>query len=56
MNYLGKLVVAAIFTGFTRGAPAHNFSSLYIFGDSLFDSGNVALAIGTDPLSGDFQQ
>ncbi len=49
MKYLGKLVVAAILTGFTNSASAHNFSGLYIFGDSLSDSGNIALAIGSDP-------
>ena len=49
MNYLGKLVVAAMLTGFTMSAAAHNFSSLYVFGDSLSDSGNIALAIGSDP-------
>ena len=35
MNYLGKLFVAAILTGLTAGASAHNYSGLYIFGDSL---------------------
>ena len=49
MNYLGKLVVAVVLTGLAAGASAHNFSSLYFFGDSLSDAGNVALAIGTDP-------
>ncbi len=49
MSYLGKLVVVAILTGLTAGASAHNYSGLYIFGDSLSDSGNIALAIGTDP-------
>ncbi len=49
MNYFGKLVVAVILTGLAAGASAHNFSSLYFFGDSLSDAGNVALAIGTDP-------
>lgn len=38
MNYLGKLVVAAILTGLATGASAYNFSGLYIFGDSLSDS------------------
>ncbi|MCC7092091.1 MAG: SGNH/GDSL hydrolase family protein [Nitrosomonas sp.] len=49
MKYLGKLVIAAIFIGFTSSAFAHNFSGLYIFGDSLSDAGNLALTIGTDP-------
>lgn len=49
MNYLGKLFVAAILTGLTAGASAHNYSDLYIFGDSFSDPGNIALAIGTDP-------
>lgn len=49
MNYLGKLIVAAILTGLTASASAHNYSGLYIFGDSLSDSGNIALTIGTDP-------
>lgn len=49
MNYLSKLVVVVILTGLAAGVSAHNFSSLYFFGDSLSDSGNIALAIGTDP-------
>lgn len=48
MNYLGKLVAAAILTGFAASASAYNFSGLYIFGDSLSDSGNIALALGSD--------
>ncbi|PXW81492.1 putative secreted protein with PEP-CTERM sorting signal [Nitrosomonas sp. Nm84] len=49
MNYFGKFVVAAILIGLTASASARNYSGLYIFGDSLSDSGNIALAIGTDP-------
>lgn len=30
-------------------SPAHAYSALYVFGDSLSDTGNNALAIGTDP-------
>jgi len=32
-------------------APAHAFSSLYVFGDSLSDSGNNSFALGASPAS-----
>ncbi len=48
MTTLRKLFVAAALVGLTSAASAGPFSGLYIFGDSLSDSGNNALVIGTD--------
>ncbi|GKS68167.1 hypothetical protein W03_01710 [Nitrosomonas sp. PY1] len=38
-----------ILSGLATSLFARNFSGLYVFGDSLSDSGNVALMIGSDP-------
>lgn len=40
------LLAAAVFA---LAGPAAAYSSLVVFGDSLSDGGNVALAVGTDP-------
>ena len=46
-NALRRLLAAAAI--FTLVGPAAAVSNLYVFGDSLSDSGNIALAVGTDP-------
>ena len=48
MTTLRKLFVAAALVGLTNVASAYPFDSLFIFGDSLSDSGNNALVIGTN--------
>ncbi|MEO8123927.1 MAG: SGNH/GDSL hydrolase family protein [Burkholderiales bacterium] len=48
MTTLRKLFVTAALAGLTSAASAYPFDSLYIFGDSLSDSGNNALVIGTN--------
>lgn len=48
MNCLSRFVIAVILTGLTASVSARNFSGLYVFGDSLSDSGNIALIIGSD--------
>jgi phospholipase/lecithinase/hemolysin len=40
----GTLAAASLFS-----VGAHAYTGLYVFGDSLSDAGNVALAIGADP-------
>ncbi len=49
MISLHKLFVAAALSGLAGLAPAAGYSGLYIFGDSLSDAGNIALAIGANP-------
>jgi len=48
MSRLRQLVVAASLAACSHAASA-GFAGLYVFGDSLSDSGNIALAIGADP-------
>jgi outer membrane lipase/esterase len=48
LKLIGRLAAAATLA-LAAAAPAAAYSSLVIFGDSLSDSGNNALAIGTDP-------
>lgn len=49
-NFSRFLSACALIFSALLGAPAHAYSSLYIFGDSLSDSGNNAAVIGADPL------
>ena len=49
MLRLRQLVVAASLAALSHAASA-GFNGLYVFGDSLSDSGNDALAIGAAPL------
>ena len=49
MSTLRKLIAAAALAGLATAASAGPFDGLYIFGDSLSDSGNNALVIGADP-------
>ncbi len=44
---LHRLIVAAALAVSSHAASA--FTGLYVFGDSISDSGNLALAIGADP-------
>jgi len=48
MSRLRQLIVAASLAALSQVAAAA-FGGLYVFGDSLSDSGNIALAIGSDP-------
>lgn len=48
MTTLRKMFVTAALAGLTSAASAYPFDGLYIFGDSLSDSGNNALVIGTN--------
>jgi outer membrane lipase/esterase len=48
MTRFAKLLVGLVaWVGIAASASA--YSGLYVFGDSLSDSGNIAAAIGTDP-------
>lgn len=47
LNILHRLLAAAAVLALS--GPAAAISSLVVFGDSLSDGGNVALAVGTDP-------
>lgn len=47
MRLYRNLLAIAAFLGSSTLASA-NYSGLYVFGDSLSDPGNVALAIGAD--------
>ena len=49
MKLLRKLLIAAALGGTAGLAAAGPYTGLVIFGDSLSDRGNVALAVGTDP-------
>ena len=49
MSTLRNLIAAAALAGLATAASAGPFDGLYIFGDSLSDSGNNALVIGADP-------
>ena len=49
MNDLTRWAVAAVLTCTTGFASAAGFSGLYIFGDSLSDSGNAAALVGSNP-------
>lgn len=49
MTSLRKLVAAAALAGLATVASASSYSGLFVFGDSLSDSGNDALLIGSDP-------
>jgi len=46
---LRRLAVALALVVTAAAAPAASYNSLVVFGDSLSDSGNNALAIGADP-------
>lgn len=48
MSILRRLLAGAVLAGLTTAASAYPFDGLYIFGDSLSDSGNNALMVGTD--------
>ena len=48
MSRLRQFIVAASLAVVSHAASA-GFSGLYVFGDSLSDSGNLALVIGADP-------
>jgi outer membrane lipase/esterase len=49
MNRIGKLAAALALAGLAQLASAASYTGLYIFGDSLSDTGNVAALIGADP-------
>ena len=48
MNYLRKLSAVVALAGFTGLASATGYTGLYVFGDSLSDTGNVASLIGSN--------
>jgi len=48
MTFLRNFIAAAALAGLS-GVASAGYSGLYIFGDSLSDAGNNAIAIGTDP-------
>jgi len=49
MKSVRQLVIAAALGGLSAVAAAADFGGLYVFGDSLADSGNVARLVGSDP-------
>jgi phospholipase/lecithinase/hemolysin len=49
MNCLRKLTAVVALAGLTGLASAASYTGLYVFGDSLSDTGNIAAAIGSNP-------
>ena len=49
MKRIGNLVAALALAGLAQWASAASYTGLYIFGDSLSDTGNLAAVIGADP-------
>lgn len=49
MNCLRKLTAAVALAGLTGLASAASYTGLYVFGDSLSDTGNIAALIGSNP-------
>jgi outer membrane lipase/esterase len=49
MNCLRKLTAVVALAGLTGLASAASYTGLYVFGDSLSDTGNIAKLIGSNP-------
>jgi len=49
MKYLRKFTAAVALASLTGLASATGYTGLYVFGDSLSDTGNIAAAIGSNP-------